>query len=51
MGGRITISSDAHSADHLNRGFDQALAIAKEAGFRTVTVFHGGGVTEEIPIE
>lgn len=51
LGGRITISSDAHSADHLNRGFDQALAIAKEAGFRTVTVFHGGGVTEEIPIE
>jgi histidinol-phosphatase (PHP family) len=35
----ITLASDAHVPEHVGRDFDQALALARAAGYETVTVF------------
>lgn len=37
LGGKITISSDAHDRRYLDRGFPEAVQMAKKAGFETVT--------------
>jgi len=40
MGGEIlTVGSDAHRVEHLAAGMDQALALARAAGFTAVTTF------------
>lgn len=44
MGGRVTITADAHSAAHLCFGFDEAERLAKRAGFRELWEFDGGGM-------
>ncbi len=36
MGGRVTITSDCHDCRYLNYAFDQAEALVREAGFRSV---------------
>lgn len=42
LGGRmVTIGSDAHKVNDLQSGFDEALALLKEAGFTQVTQFKG----------
>ena len=35
----VTLASDAHRADHVGRSFDRALAVLREIGYRTITVF------------
>ena len=35
----ITLASDAHTADRVGENFDQALALARSVGYKTVTVF------------
>ncbi len=41
LGGEIlTIGTDAHKASHLGEDFEQAVAIAQEAGFETISRFH-----------
>ena len=35
----ITLASDAHVPQNVGRDFDQALALARAAGYETVTVF------------
>jgi histidinol-phosphatase (PHP family) len=35
----ITLASDAHVPQHVGRDFDRALALARAAGYETVTVF------------
>jgi histidinol-phosphatase (PHP family) len=35
----ITLASDAHAPQNVGRDFDQALALARAAGYETVTVF------------
>ena len=35
----ITLASDAHAPEHVGRDLDQAVALAREAGYETVTVF------------
>ena len=37
----ITLASDAHVPQNIGRDFDQALALARAAGYETVTVFDG----------
>jgi histidinol-phosphatase (PHP family) len=37
----ITLASDAHVPQNVGRDFDQALALARSAGYETVTVFAG----------
>ncbi|MDR1629989.1 MAG: histidinol-phosphatase HisJ family protein [Oscillospiraceae bacterium] len=50
LGGKyITIGSDAHYAEHLAAGFDDALEVAQEAGFDCVTLFQNRDPVE-IPI-
>ena len=49
QGGRITISGDVHQKENLNRGFRQALALANEIGFESLTALHAEGAVE-IPI-
>lgn len=41
LGGRVTISSDAHSADAVTFGFDQALGVARQAGLRELWQLSG----------
>ena len=41
MGGRITITADAHSRENLTFAFDQAEAAAKAAGFTEIWEFDG----------
>ena len=43
MGGRITITADAHSRENLTFAFDQAEAAARSAGFREIWEFDGAG--------
>jgi histidinol-phosphatase (PHP family) len=46
----ITIASDAHVPELVGQDFDQALALAQEAGCETVTVFEGrAGRQEPLP--
>ena len=41
MGGRVTVTADAHSAAHVCFGFDGAERLAREAGFRELWEFDG----------
>lgn len=41
LGGRVTISSDAHSVSGVACAFDQAQRLAKDAGFAQIWVFDG----------
>lgn len=43
MGGQVIINSDCHNKQHLAFGFDQALQLASECGFRQVGIWtqHG----------
>lgn len=43
LGGRITITSDCHRAEWIDFAFDQAIGLAKEAGFREAYVWENGG--------
>lgn len=43
MGGRITITADAHSRENLTFAFDQAEAAARAAGFTELWEFDGAG--------
>ena len=43
MGGRITITADAHSRENLAFAFDQAEAAARAAGFTEIWEFDGAG--------
>ena len=43
MGGKITITADAHSRENLTFAFDQAEAAAKAAGFTELWEFDGAG--------
>ena len=43
MGGRVTITADAHSRENLAFAFDQAEAAAKAAGFTELWEFDGAG--------
>lgn len=48
-GGKIILSSDSHAVDTLDYGFDVALKLAKDCGFKTVmTVDDHGRFDEEI---
>jgi len=51
-GGRIIISSDSHAVDTIDYGFEQALRLAKDCGFKTVVTVDDNGrfVDEEIVI-
>lgn len=46
LGGRITISSDAHRAEWIDFAFDQAISLAKSCAFRTAWIWKDGGMTE-----
>jgi len=37
----VTTASDAHLPDDVGRDLDQAVALARDAGYSTVTVFDG----------
>ena len=41
-GERITIGSDAHAPADVGAGWDEAVRLAREAGFEAVTVFFEG---------
>ena len=43
IGGRVCISSDAHSAAKMALGFDRCEALARACGFTEVWHFNGGG--------
>lgn len=43
LGGRILISSDAHSADAMTCAFEQSEALAKSCGFTELWEFNGSG--------
>ncbi len=43
MGGKITITADAHSTDSLTYGYAEAAAAAKQAGFATAQVLTQNG--------
>jgi histidinol-phosphatase (PHP family) len=43
MGGRVTITADAHSRENLTFAFDQAEAAARAAGFTELWEFDGAG--------
>ena len=43
IGGRVCISSDAHKAENIAFGFDQAEALARSCGFTEVWQFNGTG--------
>ena len=36
----VTLASDAHRPEHVGASFDRALAVLREVGYRTITVFH-----------
>lgn len=48
LGGKITISSDAHDRRYLDRGFPEAVQMAKAAGFETAVALDGN--QGEIPL-
>lgn len=51
LGGKhITLGSDAHYAEHLAAGFDEALDVALEAGFDCISLFQNRHPVE-IPID
>jgi histidinol-phosphatase (PHP family) len=51
MGGELlSIGSDSHTPHDLGFGLDQAIAIAKEAGFTHLTRFAGRKVVDFVPI-
>lgn len=41
-GGRLTLCSDAHRTDTLAFGFDDAAALLRDVGFRSIAVFRNG---------
>ncbi|MBO5496955.1 MAG: hypothetical protein J5967_06075, partial [Oscillospiraceae bacterium] len=43
LGGRICVSSDAHRAEHVAFGFDEAEALAASCGFTEIWQFTGDG--------
>ena len=43
-----TIASDAHHPGDVGRDFDQALALLREAGYETITVFDGRQARQEL---
>jgi histidinol-phosphatase (PHP family) len=43
----ITLASDAHVPQNVGRDFDQALELARAAGYETVTVFEGRRARQE----
>ena len=46
---RLTVSSDSHSIETLDFGFDEAKHLLRDVGFRKIYHLHGGGfVAEEI---
>ncbi len=47
LGGRVMINSDCHSAEQLNSCFADALHLAKECGFRRLSVLEGGKFIEK----
>ena len=47
IGGRICVSSDAHSADAIVCGFAQSEAIARDCGFTELWVLDGDGFKPE----
>ena len=47
MGASVTLASDAHEPDLVGENFEQALALAKATGCRTVAVFDGGSYRPE----
>ena len=47
LGGRILISSDAHSADAMTCAFDRCEALAKSCGFTELWQFNGSGFEPE----
>ena len=46
LGGRIIVTSDAHTADGILYGYDQAIALAKEAGFTESVLLTRNGFVE-----
>ena len=46
-GSPITLASDAHVPENVGRDFDRALALARDAGYETVTVFEGRVARQE----
>ena len=46
MGGRVIITSDAHSTEHICFGYAEAAAKAKAAGFKCCAVLTAGGISE-----
>ena len=47
MGGRVTVTADAHSAAHVTFGFDEAEALVRRAGFRALWAFDGSAFTPQ----
>lgn len=47
IGGRITVSSDAHSAESICCEFDMAEQLAKRCGFEEIWYFNGSGFASE----
>jgi len=43
----ITLASDAHEPSHVGRDLDRAVALAREVGYETVTVFEGRARRQE----
>ena len=50
MGGRIMINSDSHNTASLGCGFEQAIKLAGECGFRRLTVLNPGGGFRELEL-
>lgn len=46
MGGRIIVTADAHTAEGIVYGYNQAVSLAKEAGFKQAVVLTGKGFVE-----
>ena len=47
MGGKITISSDCHYAEHITGEFELGMKIIKEAGFDRIYLWEDGKFTEK----
>lgn len=47
----LTFNSDAHSTDRIAENFERSAALATEAGYEEVTVFHVGGRRETVKIK
>ena len=46
IGGKITFSSDCHNMDYLDGGFNQAVELAKDCGFKDYVVLKDGKFVE-----